>query len=147
MATKRWLLGKHLTAITVATGSDSGGTITWATAVSLANKGDYVSISDDRMLEMIAAVDATQTHYEKTLNDSSLSVGEIRINGTRSVLEAATAIADLIKVVFTMGGTTYTFLGTVEHFGDGVRSYGKNTAELNLKPIDYGTPALSSTFS
>lgn len=147
MAVKKFLLGKHLTAITVAGGTETGGTITWTTAVSLAGIGDYVRVSDDRMLDMITAVDATFAHYEKTLNDSSLSVGEILRNGTRSVLEELSATYDFVKVVFTRGGTTWTYKGRIATYGDGVASQGKNTGEMSLKPIDDGGAPLLSAFS
>lgn len=148
MATKRWLLGKHLTSITIATGTEAAeGTVSWSSTVSLANIGDYIRVTDQRQLEQISSVDATFANYEKTLNDSTLSVGEILRVNVRSVLEAATATADLIKVVFVRGTTTWTYIGQVESFEDGVSSQGKNTVQLNLKPKDTGTAPVVSTSS
>lgn len=147
-ATPNWLLGKHLLSLDVYSGTrDTAGTITWATvSSSLLKRVDYVRVSDERMLEMIQSVDGIYAHYEKTLMDFSCTIGEIlkrKAGSIVNILPALSQSTDLVKVVFTRGsaGTTetYTFLGTIRGFQDGVSAFGKNAAELTLAPIDDGT--------
>jgi hypothetical protein len=137
---RNWLLGKDLSALNVYSGTRaSDGTMTWSSASSLLNRVDYVRISDDRALDMIASVDAIFAHYEKTIMDFTLTVGEILTKGATNILPGMAAGTDYVKVVFTRGSQTYTFLGIIQSFQDGVTAMGKNAVELTLKPIDLGS--------
>jgi hypothetical protein len=138
---RNWVLGRDLTALTIYTGvrDATTGVVTWTSAGSLLNQVDYIRLSDTRMLDMIASVDATFAHYEKTLNDSSLVVGEILQKPTAPILPAAAATKDYLKVVFTRSNATYTYLGIIESFADGISALGKNAVEVTLKPIDLGS--------
>ena len=149
MAAKLWLLGKHLTQLTVYTGSrGTDGTISWTAATLLSGvmlgQVDYIRVSDQRMLDMIASVDDVYAHYELTLLDSSLVVGEIlqKKAAEGSILAAVAQAATYVKVVFVRGNGTYTYLGIIQGFNDGVTSAGKNVAEMTLKPINAGSAPL-----
>lgn len=140
------MLGKHLTALTVSTGvRGADGSFTWTSAGSLLSYVDYIRVSNETMLEMIASVDAGVAHYEPTLEDFSLVVGEILAKKVASgatwtpILPVAAAGSSYFKVAFTRGGQSYTFQGTKRSFSDGITAYGKNACELTLAPIDDGT--------
>lgn len=149
-----WVLGKHLTAITVQPCSRAAdGTLTVLTAGSGGDSGmvyptsmkgyiDYVRLSTDPMHDMIQAVDRSVAHYEITLEDYMVTLGEILhqkiTGGWRPLLPTINGLYDHMKVVFTRGGQSYTFFGKRGSFNDGVQAYGKNTCELTLKSIDVG---------
>jgi hypothetical protein len=142
------VLGQHLTTLDFYTGTRAAdGAITWSIASSLLRKVDYVRVSNETMLEMITSVDAGIAHYEPTLEDFSLVVGEIlarKVAGVGStawtpILPSAAQTSSYYKVVFTRGGQTYTFIGTKRSFSDGITAFGKNAAELTMAPIDDGT--------
>src|SRR5690242_7266054 len=135
MANSNWLLGKHLKSVSIFTGSVAAdtGVVTWSSsAIKLADAGatvqsvvDYIRISDDRMLEMICAVDAIYSHYEVTLLDFTLTIGEILSKGAGGKLASTAQGTQLLKVVFSRGTTTvqtYTFYGTIRSFNDGVQA-------------------------
>lgn len=149
MAAKVWVLGRDLTALTVFTGARAAtGVITWTAATLLSGimlgQADYIRVSDERLLEMICSVDDQYAHYEVTLQDSSLVVGEIlsKKTGGGSILAAVAQAAQFVKVVFIRGLGTYTYEGTIQGFNDGVVAFGKNTAEMTLKPINAGNAPL-----
>lgn len=149
MAAKNWLVGRDLTALTVYTGVRAEtGVITWSAASLLSGimlgQVDYIRVGDERMLEMIASVDDAFAHYELTLMDSNLVVGEILSKKTSggSILAAVAQAAQFVKVVFVRGLGTYTYLGTIQGFNDGVVAYGKNCAEMTLKPVNAGSAPL-----
>lgn len=146
---RNWTLGRDLTALTVYSGAKNAttGVMTWTSAGSLLNQVDYVRISDNRMLDMIASIDAIFAHYEKTLNDSSLVVGEILQKVADPILPAVANASDYMKVVFTRAGKTYTYLGIIESFSDGITALGKNAVEITLKPIDLGSSSQPITYA
>jgi hypothetical protein len=136
-----WVLGKHITALNLYAGSRdaSSGVVTWSTtANSLSYLVDYVRVSDDRGLEMLVSLDSAYAHYELGLLDFTITIGEILSKKTSTptgtVLAGLAQSCQYIKVVFTRGGNTYTFFGTIRHFGEAMDSFVKNTNEMILAP-------------
>ena len=142
MPNANWMLGKDLTSLDLYVGTRNAttGAIAWAGSSSdLSDYPDYIRVNDQRLLDMIAPVNAEYAHYERTLFDSSLTVGEVLSKNTKGVLAGLAEAAQYIKVVFTRGGGTYTYLGQIRNFTDGISSMGKNVAELTLAPFFDGT--------
>jgi hypothetical protein len=145
---RNWVLGKDLTALNLYSGSrDSTGLVTYSAYASMLAMADYIRIGDERMLDMIAPVNAMYAHYEQTLLDSSLVVGEILSKfGTQpgdSYLAEFAQLYSYIGCVFVRGGREYTYLGIIQGYNDGVTAYGKNAGEMSCKPIDNGVPPLT----
>ncbi|RYG31769.1 hypothetical protein EON81_22135 [bacterium] len=135
---KNWMLGKHLTSLNLYGGTKNleTGAVTWeASPVTLLKRVDYVRVTDQRMLDMIASVDATHANYELTLLDSALVVGEI-MKRDNCVLALLAQNFTYVKTTFTRGKGTYTHLGIIQTDGDGIVAYGKNTAEMTLAQAD-----------
>lgn len=140
---KNWLKGVDLTAVSLYTGTRnaSTGVVSWSgSPSSLTNVVDYVRFSDDRMLEMIASVNDVNAHYEQTLYDATVTLGEILTKGT-PILPGLASTGQYLKVMFTRGGQSYTFTGIIRSFNDGVTAYGKNACEMTLAQFNNdGTP-------
>lgn len=142
-----WLLGKHLTAVTITpcTEDATTGAVSEGSANTLTGQIDFVRLAIDPVTDTIMPVNATRVHTEILLNSDGLVLGEIltRKNGVISepILPALAYAYDILKVVFTRGGKTWTYYGRRGPFSDGVSSPGKNICELTLLPIDVsGTP-------
>jgi hypothetical protein len=138
----RWLLGRHLTAITVTPQTQAvDGTLSNAEgASSLSGYVDYVRLENDPMLEMIQSVDRTNTHYEGTLEDFTLVLGEILTVKTAHVpvLPSMAGSYDHYLVAFTRGGQSYSVYLRRGAFRDGVTAFGKNACELTMRSVDIG---------
>ena len=138
-----WLKGRHLTAISVigyVQGADL--VLTASTTSSLSGIVDYVRFNSDPQHEMIQSVDRTQAHYELTIEDSDIVIGEIL---QRKASATATALAqlpslfathDFFSVTFTRGHQIYQMWAVRGRYGDGVSSFGKNVVEASFRPID-----------
>lgn len=141
--TPNFLLGKHLTALTVAPITEAAdGTITVQSSSSLLGYVDGVRFSSDPQLEMIQSLGRYGANYENLLEDSSISIVEIlrrSQGGIFPLLPVVAASYDAAQFVLTRGGKTYTYQGRRSSFRDGVENFGKNTCELTLRPIDIGT--------
>jgi hypothetical protein len=145
----RWLLGKHLTAITVTPQTmATDGTLSGAIgAQNLKGYIDYVRLEGDPMLEMIQSVDRTIAHYEGTIEDFTIVLGEILAHKEAHVpiLPSMAWDYDFYLVAFTRGGQTYSCYLRRGTFRDGVTAFGKNTCELTMRSLDIGgavgTPA------
>jgi len=149
-----YLLGKHLKQVTLYAGSQDAdtGAYTWSATPNHLKNGlsslgvvDFISVSDDRVLDMITPVDAQFAHYEEVLKDFSISIGEILQGAALAKLPDLIQAGNLFKVVFIRGAgattKTYTYYGRVRNFKDGVTSQGKNTCEAVLAPVYDGTNA------
>ena len=141
-----WLLGKHLTAVTITplTEDATTGAVSEGTAQTLTGQIDFVLLAMDPVTDTIMPVNATRVHTEILMNSDGLVLGEIltRKNGsTEPILPALVYAYDLMKVIFTRGGKTWTYYGRRGPYSDGVSSPGKNIVELTLLPINpSGTP-------
>lgn len=142
MALPKWLLGRHLTAVTIRPQTEAAdGTFSHAAAASpLSGYIDYVRFESDPTLEMIQSVDRTIAHYEITLEDFNLVLGEILTVKTAHVpvLPQMAASYNLFLIEFTRGGQTYSCYMRRGAFRDGVTAFGKNACELTVRPVDVG---------
>lgn len=141
--TPNFLLGKHLTALSVAGITEAAdGTITVLSGTSLLGYVDGCRFSSDPQLEMIQSLGRIGANYENLLEDSSMTIVEIlrrTQGGVFPVLPQVAVTYDAAQFTLTRGGKTYTYLGRRSSFRDGVENFGKNTCELTLRPIDIGT--------
>lgn len=138
-----WLLGRHVTTITV-TGvlADNFGNLTLSTTGSLTGQLASVKIRSTPTKENISSVDSAIAHNVITEENSSLELEEIlRLQGAQQVLPFMAASFSYMKVVFSRAGNTYTYWGSRGEFEDGIESKGKNTCRLNLDQIDIGIGA------
>ena len=138
-----WLLGRHVTTITV-TGvlADNFGNLTLSTTGSLTGQLASVKIRSTPTKENISSVDSAIAHNVITEENSSLELEEIlRLQGTQQVLPFMAANFTYMRVVFSRAGNTYTYWGSRGEFEDGIESKGKNTCRLSLDQIDIGIGA------
>jgi hypothetical protein len=144
MAAELWLLGKHLSSLTVAgaTRNSTTGAFTVISGTAITTSADFVRFTRTNLSEMIVAVNATKTHNEPTLLDSACSVGEIRkkyVGGAGSVLAAIADTYTYAQVTAVTGdGRTVAFLGLIGTVAEGITSVGKNGSEMSLLPVDAG---------
>lgn len=135
----QWLLGQHLTAITV-TGliRAANGDVTEDGEESISGYIEGVELEPTHVLGMFPSVERPSAHYEVLLDDFDLRIVEIKRKSTAanpSVLNNVYDKYSQVKVVFT-AADTWTCYGTIAKLRDGVVNYGKNTMELLLKPAD-----------
>lgn len=148
----RWLLGRHLTAITVTpqTMAEDGTLSNAGGAQNLKGYIDYVRLENDPMLEMIQSVDRTVAHYEGTIEDFTIVLGEILAvkEAHVPILPSMAYSYDHFLVAFTRGGQTYSVYLRRGSFRDGVSAFGKNACELTMRSLDIGgTPGTPLTFT
>jgi len=134
-----WLLGRHLTAISIVGMTESTAGVLGAVATSsLSGYIDAVQYASRPVQEMIQSVDRVGAHYENTIEDSELQLVEIltRKGYHTPVLPTMAASYDYFTVTFTRGAQTYVSTMKRGAFTDGVANFGKNTVGLNMRPID-----------
>lgn len=139
MATPRWLLGRHLTALSVIGMTEATtGTLGAVTTASLSGYVDSISIMSRPVMGMIQSVDRNQAHYEVELEDYLLVLAEILTvkAAHQPVLPSMSSAYDFYTVTFTRGSQTYVNKCRRGQFVDGVTNFGKNLAVLTLHPID-----------
>lgn len=140
MANPRWLLGRHLTAISCqAMTEDTAGTLTTVTtAVPLGGWIDSVAFASRPIQSLIQSVDRNQAHYETEIEDFSLVLAEIlTVKAAHTpVLPTMAASYDFYTVAFTRGGQTFTLRMRRGQYTDGVTNFGKNVAILAMVPVD-----------
>lgn len=136
----QWLLGQHLTAISVAPITfDSAGLITVGTARPISGYIDGVEISPMNRLEMIQSIDQLWAHNQPIMYDTALKITEIKGKKTTvytPVLNKIFATYLLGQVTFTMGAEVWTGAFAFEGLRDGINAFGKNTMEATFMQID-----------
>ena len=137
--TPPYLLGKHLTLVTVAGVTiDANGVFSIGSAVSVRALIEELGHDVDFDTEDIAPVTSTQ------MNEVPLRSGNRVDLSTIALSNAANALHDLVdsfsacRLIWVQGTETFTgdyWLGSLR---SGVRGRGKNVMTLSLLPIDNG---------
>lgn len=140
MAAPDYLLGEHLSVITVAALTLTTGTWTPATAVDI---HAYI-LSVEETLEVQS--DDIRPVWSKQVNMVPHSIGESCtlqcLNHTASANTlnqlARTTASKRVQVVWTAGDETLTGFFTLSRATTGVTSHGQNTSGWDLVPMDPG---------
>ena len=144
-----WLLGRHLTAVTLTQQSVAAdGTLTPGTGsaiktlTALCNR---VKLRSNPMLEDVGPVNKTKANNVILQDDFTLEIEVLLKSSGENPLAAAVTASDYFVCVFTRGGQTWTQTVVRGEFDDGVENQGKNTSTLVLHCADISAtnPVLS----
>jgi len=168
MVVPRWVLGRHLTAITVTPlVRDAQGTLTITTlgtvlgrsaqsataAKSLSGYVDGVRFGSRPAQDLIMPIDQTVANYEIMYDDFDLQLIEIlHIKTTGSagyapILPYLAANYEYFLVSFTRGGQTWDCYFKRGDFTDGVQGFGKNSVGLSMRPFTMIDSTATVTFT
>jgi hypothetical protein len=148
-----WLLGRHLTAVTITPQTEgAGGVLTAVTASSavLTTTIDSIRLAQNPVTSNISAVNNQRANNVIEEDDGSLVVTQILRKGDTSAtptnLLGVLAMGwDYFSATFTRGGRTWTGIYVRGPYTDGVASKGKNVAEMTFLQADAGTSTLTYT--
>ena len=144
-----WLLGRNVTALTVAgvTVDGTGTTTTTASSASnpqnLAGYIDGIELSSQNTTENIASIDQRRANYVITESETSVTLTEILKNNDsagapRNILAAAYYNYDQALFTMTRGSRTFSFLGVMASYAENINK-GKSTGKLEIKMVDPGS--------
>lgn len=138
-----WLLGRHLTSVTLTGQSvDASGNMSAGTAQPMTTLIENIEFGVDPALVQVNAVNDTVANYMLPLDDYTITITEIiRANATPVLLLFAANYA-VGYFVFTRGSNTFAMYCIRGAFADGVKDPGKNTVSLTLRPVGIG-PAIA----
>lgn len=147
----QWLLGRHLTAVTLVPQSIANdGTLTDASPVALTVRTQSIEFESEVLGEDIRPVNSAIANFVGHTDDSTLTLEILLSTGTGSnPIATAMATYDYFKISFTRGGSTFTGYFYRRALRDGVQSLGKNVAVAVFRQVDVGdlpmSPAASAT--
>lgn len=151
-ALPKFLLGRHLTAITITpqTQADDGTLADTTPVQTVTGTCRSVELSIDNQLEDIRPVNTTLANNVVVATDSTITVRQLILktyaSTTQMAIAASTpALASIPqKVAFTRGGKSWSVVGNIQSYNEGVNSQGANEATMVIRLIDDGTgPAFS----
>jgi hypothetical protein len=148
-AVPNWLIGKHVTAITVAgvtAATDGTLTITAASAgnpQSLAGYIDGIDFTIQNTTENIQSIDQRRANYVITESETSFTLTEIlktndSAGAPKNILAPIGMLYDYALVTLTRGGRTWSFMSVVGSYSESINK-GKSTGKIELKMVDPGT--------
>jgi hypothetical protein len=148
-----WLLGRHLTAVTIIPQTvGAGGVLTAVTASSavLTTCVENIRISLNPVNSNINAVNDTRANNVVEEDDASLVVTEILKHSDSSATPtnflAVMAMGyDYYQASFTRGGRSWAGYFCRGPYNDGVVAKGKNTADFTMLQANVGTSSLTYT--
>lgn len=145
VAFPQWLLGKHLTTVTLfAQSVSTAGVLTDAATSAFATVVDSIGLNMSPTVENINAVNVPRANNVVVEDDASLQLSIIQRNDTADpdALGALVAAYDYFKGTFTVGGVTpktWTGYFSRGQYNTGIQGKGKQTSSLELHIIDTGT--------
>lgn len=150
-----WLLGRNVTAITVAgvtvavDGTTTTSTASTSNPQNLAGYIDGIELNSQNTTENIQSIDQRRANYVITESETSFTLTEIlkgndSVGTPRNILAACYYSYDQALFTMSRGGRTYAFLGVLSSYAESINK-GKSTGKLEIKMIDPGTANPSYT--
>lgn len=142
MALPTYLLGSHLTAITVASVSvDASGTWTVGAANSIRAYIQTVDGTLSNETEDIRPVWEIQQNNVRVGVGNSLRIGALQNSAAANLLVTLAAGFTYCQVAWTQGASTFTGKYIIGSLGYGVNARGANLNTLDLLPVNDGSAA------
>ncbi len=152
MSVPRYLLGRHLTAVTFTPQTvAANGTLSDGTPITLTAVMDSLGLSLQANTEEISAVNSARQNNVGLDDGASLSLSIIRVNNGTDPAPLRTAVGtnDIFKVAYTEGTGTSAKVVTGYYqrssYEDGIQGKGKQIATLSLIPVDAGASTFAIT--
>lgn len=138
-ATKPWLLGVHLTAITIAGMTEaSNGTLSAASATSIAAYIQEVDPTLEVDLEDVRAVNSLLRNHVATGTGNDLRIVTLQRSDAANTITGLLTTYSVFRVAWTQGAESYVYEGRLRRWNAGVKSRGGNLCVLELAAIDNG---------
>ena len=146
MPTPPYLLGRHLTAVTVAGVTvDSNGVLSVGSATAIQALIEELGHEIDVESEDVSPVTAIRMNEVPLRTGHTVDLSVIALSNGANVLYTIRDGFDVCRLVWTEGGDTFIGDYWIGNFRAGVRSRGKNMLTLSLMPIDVGGPQVIRT--
>lgn len=138
--TSPWLLGRHLTAVTVkGLTRAADGTFSVAVTKTLTAYMTENDFQSDPTHEDIGPVNITGANNVITTDDSTLNMAVLLVANGENPLATLFAAYDYFLCEWTRGGQAYAYYGTRGTFGDTVNSRGANYQRSSFRRVDIGS--------
>lgn len=139
MAVPTWLLGRHLTAVSLTPQTVSGaGVLTAGTAKTLTAFINRCKLRSTPLLENVGPVNKTRANNVILEDDFTLEIEVLLSYNGENPLATLVTTADYFTGAFTRGGQAWTCTVIRGEFDDGVENQGKNTSSITLHCADNG---------
>ncbi len=148
MSIPNYLLGKHLTAVSITPASSvaTNGTITWGTAVNFVTTIDNISVNADSQKAMIKPSNSTRRHNVVINDGFSVTLSALRLNNATSSNPGLDLIkaSDYFRVLFTQGTAAGSINAYELHCSRTALSFGQDgegeqMLSLSLDNVDTGS--------
>jgi hypothetical protein len=146
MSVPQYLLGRHLTAITLTPQTvAANGTLSDGTGIVLTAVIDSLALSLQANTEEISALNSGRQNNVTLDDGASLQLSIIRVNNGNDPAPLRTAVlaSDVFKVAYTEGSGASARVVTGyyrrSNYDDGFQGKGKQIATLALIPVDAGS--------
>jgi hypothetical protein len=150
-----WMTGKAVSTVTVQYASaGSDGTLTLGgSSQSLVGLVDEITYSGSNTVENIAALTSQRDNDVAIEINDSITLSEILRTGANNCFLAYvwnnadnTAGSEYIQVVVTRGGNTWTFVGIMQSYNEGLRK-GKTVGRLSVQIVDLGSAVANPAYA
>lgn len=142
---RKFLRGRDLTAVTITPETESGGTLTDGTPVSLSGHCRSVRLSYQKNTENIMSVEDTHENHVPIYDGFTVTVTELVLLAG-SALPADVMTYDYYKIQWTQGANLVTAWGVCTGFDMGVDGQGSQTITATFSAINNtGSASLTLT--